>query len=541
MIKNILKIRGVAIITILILAFLLRVWNIDTNPPGVHADEADSGYNAYSILKTGKDFYGNFLPLQITGFAKNYRTPLSTYLTVPSVALFGMTPFSIRLPAVLLGTVFVGLMYLLTKKLFGNDNVSLIAALLTAFNPWSIHISRAYADHILALDLGVLGIILLMGRLSIVSAITAGTTLGLSLFSYHAPKLFLPLFLPTYFLFFKNEIWNQRRYFVLFAVTFSVFFLFMLKLSFFNSGASEFHNVSIFNTRLASDIVNKERRVTEAPLFVSSFFHNKPLFFAKELARNYGRFFSINYLYLDGEPNLTAWIGDRGLFYLIELPFLLVGIYFAFRRKTKIALFLVVFALIGALPGVITKDQMYTYRGIFLLPVMLSVTAFGVYSLIVKNAKRLVVALLIIVYVLSISSFLFHYYYDYPVYGRKWWAAEEHDAINYINANGNKYDNVFVDGGVDWMLLYAFYNRIDPVAFQDTLQKPVDINGIKFVRINNVFIGSVRPKDIDKPEEYFPKDSLYIGRVGHFPNTKPVFEVLSKEDWGTIYRMLEVK
>ena len=52
--------RGGKLLVILLLALVIRVWNLNTIPPHLTPDEAALGYNAYSILKTGKDEYGNF-------------------------------------------------------------------------------------------------------------------------------------------------------------------------------------------------------------------------------------------------------------------------------------------------------------------------------------------------------------------------------------------------------------------------------------------------------------------------------------------------
>ena len=45
----------VILIGILLLAAGLRLWNLGNIPPHLTPDEASLGYNAYSILKTGKD------------------------------------------------------------------------------------------------------------------------------------------------------------------------------------------------------------------------------------------------------------------------------------------------------------------------------------------------------------------------------------------------------------------------------------------------------------------------------------------------------
>ena len=53
------------LLIILIFAFGLFTYRLETNPPGLYADEASTGYNIYSIVKTGKDEYGKFLAFEI--------------------------------------------------------------------------------------------------------------------------------------------------------------------------------------------------------------------------------------------------------------------------------------------------------------------------------------------------------------------------------------------------------------------------------------------------------------------------------------------
>ena len=52
-----------SLLLIIILASLLRIWNLNNFPVGFNADEAAIGYNAYSLLQTGKDEYGSSFPL----------------------------------------------------------------------------------------------------------------------------------------------------------------------------------------------------------------------------------------------------------------------------------------------------------------------------------------------------------------------------------------------------------------------------------------------------------------------------------------------
>src|SRR3989344_2913637 len=74
---------------IILTAAILRLWNLNNNPPSLTPDEAALGYNAYSILKTGRDEYGQFMPIIFKSFG-DYIPGLHVHLTVPFVAVFGL-------------------------------------------------------------------------------------------------------------------------------------------------------------------------------------------------------------------------------------------------------------------------------------------------------------------------------------------------------------------------------------------------------------------------------------------------------------------
>src|SRR5438270_3600910 len=96
-----LRIKGVAIALIIVLGFFLRIVNLQVSPPGFNADEAALGYNAYSILKTGKDEWGETLPLVFKSFS-DYKPGVYVYLDIPFVALFGLNELAVRLPSIIL-------------------------------------------------------------------------------------------------------------------------------------------------------------------------------------------------------------------------------------------------------------------------------------------------------------------------------------------------------------------------------------------------------------------------------------------------------
>src|SRR3972149_8203592 len=126
---------------ILTFASILRLWNLGGNPPHLTPDEAALGYNAYSILKTGRDEYGQILPVIFKSFG-DYKPGLYVYLTVPSVAIFGLTEFAVRFPSALSGILIIFLIYKIITLLTAHYRTSIAAAIIAALNPWLITFSR---------------------------------------------------------------------------------------------------------------------------------------------------------------------------------------------------------------------------------------------------------------------------------------------------------------------------------------------------------------------------------------------------------------
>src|SRR3990167_9117761 len=101
------------LIIIFLLGFILRIIFLDIAPPGFNADEAALGYNAYSLIKTGKDEWGISFPLVFKSFS-DYKPGLYVYMAIPFIAALGLNELAVRLPSVLLGAFSIILIYLLS-------------------------------------------------------------------------------------------------------------------------------------------------------------------------------------------------------------------------------------------------------------------------------------------------------------------------------------------------------------------------------------------------------------------------------------------
>src|SRR3989304_3731682 len=103
---------------ILLLASFLRFWRLDSFP-ALNADEAAIGYNAYSLIETGKDEHGNAWPIHFQSF-NDYKPGLYFYLVLPFVKVLGLNEWAVRLPGATLGVLTVLTLYFLVKELFAD-------------------------------------------------------------------------------------------------------------------------------------------------------------------------------------------------------------------------------------------------------------------------------------------------------------------------------------------------------------------------------------------------------------------------------------
>jgi 4-amino-4-deoxy-L-arabinose transferase-like glycosyltransferase len=123
----------VAFGAVLVLAIVLRIYELGIRPANVHPDEALIGLDARGFL-TGEN-----TEIFTTGFA---ATPRFSY-AIPALAmrLFGDDLFGVRMSSVILGVVAVVLLYGLARQLFGIV-CAIVASSLLAVSQWAVHYSR---------------------------------------------------------------------------------------------------------------------------------------------------------------------------------------------------------------------------------------------------------------------------------------------------------------------------------------------------------------------------------------------------------------
>jgi TM2 domain-containing membrane protein YozV len=116
----------------LLTALTLRVWQLDTIPPGLSHDEASNGYDAAGVLQGIRPIY----------FTVGYgHEPLYPYSVSLVMALLGPSKIALRLTTVGWGLVLILLSYALARKLF-NPATAMLTAAWMAVSFWCVMTSR---------------------------------------------------------------------------------------------------------------------------------------------------------------------------------------------------------------------------------------------------------------------------------------------------------------------------------------------------------------------------------------------------------------
>ncbi len=124
--------RHITYLTILLIAFALRISSINQLPAGLSHDEAYNGITAIEVLNGHRNIF----------FEINKGIePLIIYLEALAFYLFGIGPVQLRVVNIIFGMLTVALIFPLTARLF-NGRVAGLAMAGVTISFWAIFVSR---------------------------------------------------------------------------------------------------------------------------------------------------------------------------------------------------------------------------------------------------------------------------------------------------------------------------------------------------------------------------------------------------------------
>jgi len=454
---NIFQMQKRVLASIFFLGFLLRVVAIDKLPVGFTPDEASFGYDAYSILKTGKDQWGKPFPLVLESFG-DFKSPLYAYLTIPSVGIFGLNKFVVRLPNAILGTMAVVAIWLLGSKLV-NKKVGLIAAVLLAISPWHVMMSRGAFEANLITFFVPLGIYLFLEKKYNLSALV----FGLTLFTYHSAKLIAPVVFVGLLLIFRFKK----------LVAIAIFAGFFALMLYTNSlgGGKRIAERSITAGALEEGAKVKIELIQSGmnPILARAL-HNKYQVTAKRFINNYIQYFSFRFLITKGPAETTyGMIPGLGVLTYVEMIGLvafLVHLVIIIHFRSGMWL-LIAWLLIAPVPAALATGVGYAAnRAVAMIPALQILAAMGIYFLLGKYKKS--VYIIAALGVIGLGIFLNKYIVESPEKSAKGMLAGNLEIAQELVGKSGNYDNMVVPRSWSEPHIYiAFAAKYDPLKYQE--------------------------------------------------------------------------
>ena len=475
----------IKLLIILLLALLIRCWNIDTLP-SLNPDEAALGYNAYSLLKTGLDEHGNPWPIHFKSFG-DYKPGGYVYLDLPFIKIFGLTPLAVRLPNLIFSVLTIFILYRLVLILTLDFRLSLLSSFVLTLSPWHIHFSRGAGESNTALFFILLGVYwfysFVINHKSYFLYLFP-LPLVVSLYTYHSARIIVPILFLILFFIHKSLFLNHKLKFLV-SLLIAFFLTLPVFISFLKSGGTtRFSGVGLFSD--TGPLSRSEELLNQHPGFtyLDRVIHNKRVLYILSWGQKYLSHFDPNFLFLKGDEVPRSKSPDMGQLYLIELPLIFFGLLYLFKNKNikPLSQLITILLFICPLASSLTFQSPSALRS---LPLTIPFSILIACGLLYFNRPRLS----IILYILSFVYFLDAYFIHAPKRYSFAWNTGFREIIPFVESQKPNYQNIFFTNHYDQpYILYLFFSKYPPQLLQSHIKlTPPDSYGFSTVsKIDNI-------------------------------------------------------
>lgn len=479
---------------IVIISAILRFYVLDKIPGTLNPDEAALGYTSFSLLKSGIDEHGTFLPIALESFG-DWKQSGYAYLSIISIAIFGNTAFGIRFLSSLSGVIAVLLIFYIVNLLFKRKSLALIASLFYAISPWNIFFSRTAYEVNFANTLFLGGLYLFLkylsekreGRNKDTLATLSSILFVSAAFVQNNYILFTPIFVLCLTYIYRRKInWNKRL--IIPAIVF-VFFSTVSILSSFFLSINKTNNLLVFNNKNIiyerSDKL-KGDKARKNPL-VEKLIYNKFTAGFYQLGENYINVFTPSFYFDKGGEKLVDSLGYFGHFYLIDALFIIVGLISLLIKNVKERSLLFLWLILAPIPSALTYNPLTATRLYTLLPLFIILSSYGAYEIfMVLKAKTIrnyfMKTALVLLFTYNIILFIDGYFVHFNYQRIRFWKYGFEQAVTI----SQKYPDykIVVRGPDNFPYIYfLFYNKYDPKKFvNEVTYYPTTKEGFKFVK-----------------------------------------------------------
>jgi hypothetical protein len=392
-----------------------RVSFLGTSPPGLWADEASIGYNAWTIGHFGVDQDGTAWPLFFRSFG-DYKSAPYVYMLAPLTRLFPLTPTLVRIPAALTGIAICTVLGITAWWITSSRWIGLVAFLIAAFTPWLVMEARVGFEVVVLVLLSsivVLGAVRLTEEPSRRWAIVVGVALAASPFAYATGRLAAGLFSFVLCLVLGARR-RLRPALVWILPPVAIAYAGLAAWAHAHPGAltARYSYLSVF---------------ADTSSFVTT---------ARHAVRNYVSYFGVSFLARHGDANLRHNTGSGGMLLWGMLPALVLGVVWCLKRwREPFPQFLLLGLLAAPIPAALTREGTpHALRSAVMLPFLFGITAFG-WKQLMRSSFAYQVAMVLVggILVAQATAWTTDFYRSYPDRAMAWFGGGEPEAIAFAN------------------------------------------------------------------------------------------------------------
>lgn len=505
--------KNYKIIIIIVFASLIRLWGLGEIPPHLRNDEAALGYNAYSILKTGRDEHGQFLPLVFQSFG-DWKMGGYIYLTVPFIAIFGLTDLAVRLPSAIFGIISVWLFYQIVLQIFAKKRLALIAGAVFATSPIYIIFSRGAWEVNVSLTLTLAAILLFLKAVSgetklfLLSAVFFGMTLPVA----HTAKLSTPIILAVLLIAYYKQVKKISLKLIFLSILIGIILTIPAGLSFVQGKITRITTLSIFS------------------------YHENVTSTFQSIANRWFSLYSVSALFIKGDTNPQHTAPNTGPLLFLDSIFAAAGIIKIIRDGTYKQNIFIWFSLtLLSFPSALTIEKANFERVLPMFIPILIVVSLGIESLWenIQKFKSYIKPILIIsifLYLLNYIYFLDQYFIHGPKKNDAWQYGYKQivDKITPIQQTGQK---IIVQQSLEHpYIFFLFYQKYDPLEYQQIVKSVFVPNreGKDMGLVSKT--NNIQFEDIDWSKDKPLPQTVYV---------MPVYKLDQQSKFYTSYRIVD--
>lgn len=452
-----------ALLSVFFIAVVIRFYQISNPNHGFYLDEAAIGYNAYSVLKTGRDEFGKSFPLLFRSFT-DFKAPLYIYLSIIPIKIMGLGIFSTRFVSALSGSIAVIIVYFLSRLITKNNHLlSFLTALTLAITPWHIFYSRGAWEANLSFLLLLVATLLCVHGFKINKRMVfflGGIFFVLSTYAYHGQRIVAPLIFGSYLFSYRNWLLEKKKSLVLGFLILGLLTIPILTVSLTPGGQSRVKSLSIFS--LQATLPWQEQNGKPG---------NRTFITLRKWFALYTAYYSPRNLFSPDPAEKQRWLPDLAAFYSWQLPFCLLGL-FCFIKKKEYADFrpiILPWLFFSPVAASITGDPFSTVRALPLVFPLCAIIAIGIYESIIfvksKNIKIALGGILAIIIIFSLLNLMLQFFYILPFQRAKYWELGYSQLSKSLSLFPNQ--KIVIDNSRGESYIHIlFFTKFDPATYQ---------------------------------------------------------------------------